>query len=334
MEGRLFEMTEMEDRQAPRHPMGVVVRRTGLKPDLLRAWERRYGAVSPDRTDSNRRLYSDRDIERLRLLSRVTQLGQPIHRVAKLTNDELARMLRLEEQLLPTTDAVARTPFQPSAGEGQAEALLAACVHAVETLDDAALIRELERGAVSLGRRGVLEDVLAPLLHQMTDLWMRGSIRPAGEHLATTTIRSFLGRLQISSSPLPTNPTIVVTTPTGHLRELHALMVAITAANEGWNALYLGPDLPPEEIAGASELKKARAVAISIADPQEDPFLEDFVRTLRNYLEPKVHLLVGGRRSAVTDPMQDWDMVCFDSLRNLRTELSALRNPKIETDDS
>ena len=66
-----------------RHPMRVVTRRTGLSADLLRAWERRHEVVKPSRSMGGRRLYSDDDIERLRLLYRATLAGRSIGQVAE-----------------------------------------------------------------------------------------------------------------------------------------------------------------------------------------------------------------------------------------------------------
>src|SRR6478609_7337401 len=81
---------------APRHPIGVVARRTGLKPDLIRAWERRYGAVEPGRSTTRRRFYSDADVERLQLLRRVVRTGRGISQVAGLPNEELRALLAEE----------------------------------------------------------------------------------------------------------------------------------------------------------------------------------------------------------------------------------------------
>src|SRR3954469_3779400 len=80
----------------PRHPIGVVARRTGLKPDLIRAWERRYGAVEPGRSETRRRFYSDDDIERLLLLRRAVNPGRGISQVASLSNAELGALIDAE----------------------------------------------------------------------------------------------------------------------------------------------------------------------------------------------------------------------------------------------
>src|SRR6188768_2142134 len=73
----------------PVHPMRLVAARTGLTPDLLRAWEKRYGAVAPVRSSGGQRLYSDADVERLSLLARAVEGGRAIGQIANLPLDEL-----------------------------------------------------------------------------------------------------------------------------------------------------------------------------------------------------------------------------------------------------
>ncbi|MEM9293668.1 MAG: MerR family transcriptional regulator, partial [Acidobacteriota bacterium] len=71
------------------HPIRVVARRTGLKTDLIRAWERRYGAIEPQRTAGRHRSYSEEDIHRLLLLRQATESGFPIGQVAQLPTADL-----------------------------------------------------------------------------------------------------------------------------------------------------------------------------------------------------------------------------------------------------
>ena len=73
-------------------PIGVVSHRTGLSPHVIRVWERRYGVIKPHRSTGNRRLYSQAEIERLRLLKLVTDAGYPIGQIAHVPDDELRRM--------------------------------------------------------------------------------------------------------------------------------------------------------------------------------------------------------------------------------------------------
>src|SRR5918999_1341804 len=86
--------TSLRPTSAAVHPIGVVTRRTGLSPDLLRVWEKRYHVVRPRRSSGGRRLYSDADIERLRLLYRATLAGRGIGQVATLSTPTLAALVR------------------------------------------------------------------------------------------------------------------------------------------------------------------------------------------------------------------------------------------------
>src|SRR5512145_2979484 len=94
-----------------RHPMRVVTRRTGLSAEILRVWERRYRVVTPARTQTGRRLYSDAEIERLHLLHRATLGGRSIGLVAALPTPALAKLVRQDaeaEQARPTSPGTGR----------------------------------------------------------------------------------------------------------------------------------------------------------------------------------------------------------------------------------
>jgi DNA-binding transcriptional MerR regulator/methylmalonyl-CoA mutase cobalamin-binding subunit len=285
-----------------RHPIGVVARRTGLTPELIRAWERRYGAVEPGRTETRRRFYSDADIERLLLLRRAVSTGRGIGQVAGLSNDELHSL-------------IADEPF------------LSLCLSAAQRLDVHDLEMQLERASVALSRLNLLEKLLVPLMHRIGDLWQKGDIRPIHEHMASAVVRSFLGSMRGAYHLSATAPHLVVTTPVRQLHELGALIVAATAASEGWQSTYLGPDLPPEEIAAAAVQKGARAVAISIVYPPDDPLLLDDLKKLRRLLPSTTELIVGGRASNAYAPvLKDIGALHADSLSALRHELDQLRS--------
>src|SRR5689334_15620845 len=279
---------------APRHPIGVVSRRTGLKPDLIRAWERRYGAVEPGRSETRRRFYSDEDIERLLLLRRVVNTGRGISQVAGLSNAEL-------ETLIATEPNSARAYGQPAqtAANGDldevAEAFLTRCLAAAQRLDVRELEMELDRASVLFSRIHLMERLLVPLMRRIGDLWHQGTLRPIHEHMASSVVRSFLGGMQGAYHPEISAPHLVVTTPPRQRHELGALLAAATAAGEGWQVTYLGPDLPMEEIAAAAHQKGARAVGLSITYPPDDPLLIDDLRRLRRLLGAQTALIVGGR---------------------------------------
>ncbi|HKI05194.1 MAG TPA: cobalamin-dependent protein [Thermoanaerobaculia bacterium] len=319
---------------ALRHPIGMVARRTGLKPDLIRAWERRYGAVTPGRSETRRRFYSDEDIERLLLLRRVVSTGRGISQIAGLSNEELTALIEKE----PAPPA-ARQPASAQGGgevEDLAEAFLGRCLAAAQRLDVRELEMQLDRAAVAFSRTNLIEKLLVPLMQRIGDLWHQGALRPIHEHMASSVVRSFLGGMHGAYQSEVSAPHMVITTPARQHHELGALLAAATAAGEGWQVTYLGPELPPEEIAAAALQKGARAVGLSITYPPDDPLLGDDLRRLRRLLDNRTALVVGGRSAtAYGHVLQEIGAHRVADLAELRRELEALRSaPETQARDT
>jgi DNA-binding transcriptional MerR regulator len=153
------------------YPIQVVAERAGLSAHVIRVWEKRYSAVTPARTASNRRLYSDGDIERFRLLRQLTEAGQSIGYVAKLPTERLRVLLN------EATGAQARS--HSPAAEPASEALLASALDAVTRMDAEALGRVLRQAEVRLGNQGVLQRLVAPLAQAIGEEWRSGRITAA-----------------------------------------------------------------------------------------------------------------------------------------------------------
>lgn len=276
------------------HPIKVVALRTGLSPHLIRVWERRYGAVTPGRSDTHRRLYSEGEIERLKLLQALTESGQSIGRIANLSIGQL-RELAANARSQPQSSAIEdRRGERRSIGRVHVDR----CLRAVADLDQPGLERALQEGAVALGQQGVLLHVVAPLAEEVGALWQDGTIGVAHEHFASAILRTFLGNMSRPFAPNENAPHIMVATPSGQLHELGALIVTAAAVALGWQATYLGACLSAMEIASALKQKPARAVGLSIVYPADDPALPGELRRLRSLLPADTALLVGGRGAA------------------------------------
>ena len=292
------------------HSINVVSARVGLTPDVIRVWERRYGAVKPERTATNRRLYSQDQIERLSLLRDVIQAGHSIGNVAALPTPTL-RKLAVEKPA--ATLGASMSPFLDDG------------IAAVKKFDGPALDETLKRAAIDLGGQGVLQRVIAPLAQSIGDLWRDGTITAAHEHFASVVIRLFLGHAAKSFGGSEYSPTIVVATPTGQIHELGALLAAAGAAHLGWRVCYLGAGLPAAEIAGAAAQSRARAVALSLVYPEDDENLPKELSRLREFL-PQTPLLVGGRASAAYwDALEAVDALQMKDLPHFCVTLDALR---------
>lgn len=302
------------------HPIRVVSERTTLTPEVLRAWERRYGAVEPKRTASGQRLYSDADIERLRLLSRATSGGRSIGQVANLPTAELAALVLDDEVARVLTSEPSRESAVDDADEGLREAS-----EAVQMLDASRLDAVLRRATVILGAERFVDRIAVPLLRDLGTGWAEGRLSVAHEHLASTVIRSTLGGL-IDAVQLPGDaPVLVAATPAGESHEFGAMLAGASAASVGWRVVYLGADLPAEDIAQAVRQTGARVVLLSLVSPHPNPLLPAELRTLRDRIPPEVQLLVGG--AAVDDNREALDAakaVSLSSLPELRRTLGSL----------
>ena len=268
-------------------PIKAVSQRTGLSPHVIRVWERRYGAVSPSRTGTNRRLYTEDEVERLYLLRRLTEGGHSISSIAALTTEEL----RALAGKLPTNG---HTRHNLDKGPDRHVNQL---IESIKEFDSEGLNRTFMEAARELGNQGFLRQVVAPLTHRLGDLWMQGVINAAHEHFATAEINLFLNQIVRSYSPTSGAPLLVVATPAGQIHELGALMAAAEASNQGWRTTYLGSCLPAAEIAGTAVKLHARAVALSIVYPTDDPSLPAELTALRRYLPQHIELIIGGRAS-------------------------------------
>ncbi len=303
------------------HAIKAVARRTGLTAHVIRIWEKRYGAVAPKRTGTNRRLYSETQIERLSLLREVTQAGHSISHVAKLTTKKL---LKLATEAATSTHPPASARQQPPG----TLSFLDEAVAAVKVLDAPRLEALLKRAETTLGGQGLLQRVIAPLAQTIGELWRDGSITAAHEHFASAVIRIFLGHAAKPFAASENAPVIVVATPAGQIHELGALLVGAAAANLGWHVTYLGASLPAAEIAGAARQNRARVVALSLVYPEDDPRLEGELTKLRELLPGEVTLMVGGRAMpAYRNALEEIGALPIKDLAHLFSTLDDLRKP-------
>ncbi len=308
-----------------RHPIRVVARRTGLSPDVLRAWEKRYQAVEPERS-GNRRTYSDADVERLLLLRKATLGGRSIGQVARLDTRELRRLVAADEKAAAAAPGAHGQPAR--AARLQESARLEACLASIQDLESHRLEAQLAEALVEKGRIATLEELVIPLMGQIGKLWRDGSLRVAHEHMVSAVVRSFLGRLNGNADAAGTAPRLVISTPSGQHHELGALVCAATAASEGWDVSYLGPNLPAEEMAAAVRLRGARVAALSIVYPPDDPRLPGELRRLAELLPPGTHLVTGGAAAAGYDAvLEAVGAIRLGNMAEFRSWLERQRRP-------
>jgi DNA-binding transcriptional MerR regulator/methylmalonyl-CoA mutase cobalamin-binding subunit len=300
--------------EAAEHPISVVASRTGLSRDVIRIWERRYGAVAPSRSAGHQRLYTDADIRRLRLLAAATRHGRNISLVATLSDEELARLATEDD----TAHASVALDSAPSL-----ERVVAAARVPVAALDAPALDGQLRRVIAREGMGWFLDPFVPALMRNIGDAWVAGELSIAEEHLASRVVKALILET-VRTAPMPAGaPRVLVATPSGDLHAVGAAMVAATATIEGWAVTYLGVDVPAADIVRAAASCGARIVALSAVYSGDTPRLTAELRAVREQLPASVPLVLGGAAAAAASAglHSRSTIVCHD-LAALRTTLA------------
>lgn len=310
-----------------RFSMKVVSKRTGLSAHVIRAWERRYGAINPGRDINNRRFYNESDIERLTMLKLATDAGFAIGQIANYTEDELKEILgKINVIELPVNVQAQDKPARKLSSVTSFENYIESFIAATEQMDSKALENIMVRAETELGINSFLENVIIPLLAQIGELWRKGKLRIANEHMSSHVIRTYLGGVLGSHNTHPTAPSIVVSTPIDQWHDLGSLITAVVASTEGWNVNYLGASLPAEEIAGAARYSGSNVVALSLIYPSGDPVVIQELRKLRRSLTDSVRIIVTGRaKDSYSDVLEEIGALTADNLGDLRTILESLK---------
>ena len=265
-----------------RYPIRAVSKLTGIGIDTLRAWERRYGAVTPTRDDRGR-MYTEADVARLRLLNGAVEQGHSIGRLAGLSNDQL-RDLCVETAAVPAAAPTRRTPLETTS-----------LLTALREYDASGLDQELSRLAAVLRPLDLLQDVVMPVLTQVGDDWHRGRTRIAHEHLMSSTMRNLLGAFLRLYARRETSVRLLFATPSGERHEIATLGAAMLAASAGLGVSYLGADLPAREIVDSVEPAGAQVLVLGLTTAAADKTRERELKTIVRELPHGVELWAGGR---------------------------------------
>jgi DNA-binding transcriptional MerR regulator len=259
------------------YPIRAVARLTGLSIDTLRAWERRYAAVTPLRGERGR-MYTDADVARLRMLHAAVAAGHNISQVARLGDAALRRM----------------TSAQPSPAALRAAGSFATLADALQTLDSVRIDHELSRLAATLTPIEFVRDVMLPALRTVGDDWERRRGGIAREHAVSAAVRHVLGAFLRVYSHRAQPADVLLATVAGDRHEIGILAAAMLAASRGMAVAYVGADLPAAEIVEAVKVSQARVLVLGLTLTGRTKATEQELRTIVRSLPPGVEFWSGG----------------------------------------
>ena len=307
-------MREAEkDLPAPRFPIRIAARRAGVSVDVLRAWERRYRAVSPARTGGEQRLYSEADVERLALLRELTDAGHSISAIAGVSSDELRRLRTSMGDAAAGANTVAASPRRSGEGTEPSDApdVVGTCLRAIRAHDSEAVHRLLQRESFRRATLAFLDEIATPLMRRVGDEWAAGHLSEAQERLASGALRRVLGvmlqylRVEDRDRDPAAQPPmrVMTTTLAGERHELGALMAAAVAADLGCDVSYPGADLPAPALAAAARRARADMLALSLLDGSAPRLAQRELSALRDLLPARTRIVIGGASAALLDDL-------------------------------
>jgi len=265
----------------PHFNIAAVERDTGLSKDVLRMWERRYGFPLPERDANGERSYPAEQVDRLRLIKRLIDLG---HRPGKLI-------------ATPTEELTALAPRRSAPSEQECNAGddgLAELLSLIKQHDAPGYQQAMQQRLARQGLQRFVQDTVAPLTRQVGEAWEDGSIEVFEEHLFTELTKRVLRQAIAALPGGPRGPRILLTSLPEEQHVLGLLMVEALFALEGAECIPLGTQMPLLEISRAATAHRADIVALSfsVAFPQRQ--IAGLLQQLRQILPPTVALWAGG----------------------------------------
>jgi DNA-binding transcriptional MerR regulator/methylmalonyl-CoA mutase cobalamin-binding subunit len=300
------------------YPLRTVAAMTGLTPDLIRAWEKRYGVVAPRRGPRGARLYSNADVAHLSLLRRVVESGRAIGDVAQLGVRQL--------QARAATAPLEHADEQPRRGRAAAPTtVINAMIDALERFDSPAVDRLLGDALMTFGTREFIVQVAKPLLDDVGERWSDGRLTIADEHLLSGLLRNLLNGV-IRTRGQPAGPTVLLATPVGERHELGLLLAGLMVADAGLRLCYLGTDLPAAEVVGAARRARADVVGLGMVYGKNTRVAAEEVRRLEKQLAPTTELwLGGGGAAAVAARVAPSRALVLDEMESIERQLTRVR---------
>ena len=241
--------------------IGELSRRTGVSPELLRAWERRYGLFEPERSPGRLRLYSESDIARVQAMQ--------AHLAEGLSAAEAARL------------ALASPPARPASALGgpALDEPMKDLRRALVAFDEPGANTAIDRLLASISVDAFLRDAVLPILRDVGERWSLGESSIAEEHFTSNVLR---GRLLALGRGWGrgNGPHALLAAPSGELHDLGLIVFGLALREHGWRITFLGGDTPIETIAETASTTRPDLIVLVTLMPSRLGSQADALREL------------------------------------------------------
>ncbi len=293
-------------------PIREVARITGIPRNTLLAWERRYGVVTPERAANGYRMYDESEVELLRQVQNLVQQGHRISNAVRLAQEA--------------------QPEKQTAREGltEVEGISHEVLGHLLRFDRAKANQTFFRlGWLPLAT--VIDDVLAPILRQVGDMWERGEATVAQEHFTSAFVRDqLLGMLYKLGPGTEQSSKVVCAGYPGEQHEMGLLMIALHLRLLGFATVYLGADVPPGDLASVANVVDPVFVCQSVFQPISRQELREHVAVFRGVLEDPIPFVAGGRGVTPDHADTELDIHVLSDFEELATWIRSAQIPLVK----
>jgi len=283
-------------------------RLTGIKAHTIRIWEKRYGLIYPERTQTNIRAYCDSDLKKLLNISILNKNGFKISKIAQLSSIEIAANInKLTEQ------------------SSDSESLIENLTIAMIDLDEIRFEKVLSRAIIQFGFEDAVIKILNPFLIRIGIMWQTGSINPAQEHFVSNLIRRKMlvaTDSQIGEKP-PGAKTFMLFLPEGELHELSLLFASYIIRKRRHKVIYLGQSVPLSDLIAVGEICQPDYFVTSFITSMADCDVLNYLQSLSSNFSEKICFVTGSQAMALKDNFPE-NVVFINSPHELTEKLASI----------
>jgi DNA-binding transcriptional MerR regulator len=296
----------------------------GLSSHCIRAWEKRYGAITPQRSDNGRRLYTENELNRLLMLGKLSSMGNSISLIANLPDDELERLL---EKMSHGRGIASHSA--PSKSLVEPKTYLMNIFMALSAYKLDILTHELNKASMDLSCKDFALEVVAALFRKVGEYVHDGRMSIAQEQTLSAITKFFIGR-RIGQHYRKENKSkfkITLATPVGEHHSIGLLLASLLMAEHGIDFIYLGEDMSEESIAEAAKATDSDVIllAISPAYGSRTRGINEVSLNLRKHLPQNIQIWVGGSVDQLkATTLRETQLTTFNCLAALDAKLSQL----------
>lgn len=251
---------------------------SGIKAHTLRIWEKRHNLITPQRTETNIRYYTDEDLKKILNVSILSRQGIKISKIVKLSNEEI-------------NDKILEISKSEGSEESDADRLISYMV----SLDEVQFERLLSSLILKYGFEKTFTDVVYTFLDKIGVLWQTGQINPSHEHFVSNLIRQ---KLMAAIDGLPTAPysfenSFIFFLPEGELHELGLLFSNYLVRKAGYSSFYLGQSVPMDDLKIVIETRPSKYLMTAFISPIEKEDLDEKISTFSK-IYPNQTIFISG----------------------------------------